>query len=195
MRLYIANCTNQIMTIQYRLEFAAGGGTLALAIRNPARSQDLPAGKQAPVGGDMSIDQVNSIVNQLSIFGMMKVGSSSLQRRKVPMIYDIDRPVSEHAIRTVLGHNNGIMIDEGKLRRKRAAVGVNDAVIKAVAEQLAPTPFFDQVDTTLLEVEIEQQEQSEQDGSRVEEGFRVKPAAVPPSHQPESRKGTRRRAA
>jgi hypothetical protein len=54
----------------------------------------------------------------------------------------------------VRNFNEGIMVRDGELRRKRAAVTANDIVANAVAQQLAATPMADDAMPKNFEVEF-----------------------------------------
>ena len=189
MRIYVANCTTQIQQINYRLDFQTSGGESPLAAMRAPRRQDIPPGRQAPIGGDLTQEQVDSIVKQISAFGALRVGDVSRSGRKIHLVYDIDKPVPDKIIRSVNEYSKDVLSHEGELRRKHAAIVANDIVTNAVAEQLAITSVADDVAPRDFRVEVEQLDGE----NRIEEGFRVDPDAKP--QPPPAYKGGRRRAA
>lgn len=183
--LYVANVTRQNMAVYYRTDFMDDGSAGRRLRAPPARHQNIPPGKQIPLGGDMPFETVKDIVEQLNRYNMVgEVDVSKLRDRRgfVPLVFNIDKPVSEKALRAVVAHNSGVKVDEGKDRRKKAAIAASSALVEQVAEQ---PPLF--------EVEIEQLDVSEADEKRIEEGFRVSPSAPGPK-SPSSRVRTKKAA-
>lgn len=182
MRLYIANVTPQYQTIHYRLDYLPDGtkdGRLLIPYKS---TPPIPPGRQTQVGGDWEKPALDSIINQLEPFGLVgEVDISRLPKaRRVTYVFNLGKVVSEKAIREAHAHNTGVLVDDGALRRKRAAVGAADIVAKSVAEQTAQIGL--DVPLTGFEMSVEQEEQSELGERRVEEGYTVDVAgkAEPP---------------
>jgi hypothetical protein len=192
-KLYIANVTPQQQIITYRLDYASDG-LRDPRVMIPARmTPPIPSGRQHPFG-EMALSQIESIVTQLEHYGL--VAQKDLGRlprgRKVTYLFNVDREVSAEAIRQAHAHNQGVRIDDGRERRKRAALGASDIVLKTVAEK-SDVP----AEMTGFEMSIEQDEQSELGESRIEEGYKVdvKAAAEPGGEPAGGRRGRRARPA
>jgi hypothetical protein len=79
----------------------------------------------------------------------------------------VDKPVSAEAILKAGYHNRGVLIDEGKEARKKAAIAANNAV-EAASEQEAPIKALD------VEIEEDDTTGDRLDGETpVREGFHV----------------------
>lgn len=174
-RLYIANVTRQNHVINYRLEFTKSGEVNARQNFQPARQQQIDAGRQNQLGSDFHIKQIEDIIDQLKPFGL--IGESDVPRmenRFYPYVFNIDKFVSERAMRAVRDHNAGIKFQEGVDRRAKAAVAANEVLQSTVANQFAENGInaepSDQVDVT-----IEQLEQTEENQTMVAEGFHLRP--------------------
>jgi hypothetical protein len=162
--LYVANCTQQQQIIFYRTDIAPPGAQVPFTA---SRQQAIPPGRQMTVGGDLDQHEIGALVEYLNQFGA--VGEVDVPGKLHPMvhpfIFNIDRPVSEHAMRHVMAHNMGIKIEEGDERRERAAVGANEALDIAAQRSGVPDP-------RQFDVEFEQMELTA-DEKRVEQGFHV----------------------
>ena len=96
MRLYIANPTRQTQVVCYRLDYNKRGEPEELRRFQPARQQDIPPGRQIPLGGDFHKSQIEDIVDQLSAYGLkgvVDVQNGRLGQRVVPYVYNIDQYV------------------------------------------------------------------------------------------------------
>lgn len=172
-RLFVANCTRINKRVHYRLDFSADP-----ARRTAPKSQDIPAGRQVCLGGDLNIDQIQTIIGQLNRFGMVgTVDLGRLPRRQCPYLFNIDKEVSAAQIKAVVAHNNGVLTNEGADRRRRLAIAANNASIGG----------------NEFNYSIEQQDNEEQTGGRLEEGYRIDTTAPRPPAAPRKR-GSRRAA-
>lgn len=183
MRLYVANCTRQNWQVQYRLDFNLQGEREPNARFQPAKQQDIPPGRQVQLGGDMHITQIEAIVEQLAKFGLKGVvdvpGLRTASKRftpadigTTPLIFNIDKPIPAEVMRQVQHVNSTILIEQGRMRRQRAAVAVNDLVQTKVANEFMAAGV-DELPTDKIDVGYEQLEQSEAGESKIEEGYRV----------------------
>ena len=162
-RLYVANTTKHNQQVFYRLDFAPDGGMDPRAAqRMNAKSEPIPKGRQKNLGGDLTMPQIEDIVRQLNVFGMVgEKEIARLPRRQVPYVFNVDKVVSEKAIRTVLAHNDGVLVQEGKTRRAAMAIAANE---------IAEADGF--------EVSIEQEEASEFGESLIAEGYAIDDAVA-----------------
>lgn len=161
-RLYIANVTRQKMIVCYRLDAGQTNGNFT-----PPKQQLIESGRQSTVGGELNKPQLDLIIDQLTVFGMVgEVDIPNNLQGVHPLVFNIDRPVSERAMKAIMAHNLQVKVKEGKTRRERAAIGANEALnLAAQNVDLPPPGEFD--------TEIEQMEQSS-DEKRIEVGFHVK---------------------
>lgn len=117
MDLYIANPNLQDTDFAFRIPEMSGVKILKIL-----------AGGQSKTPGNMNIGQIESIISQHGKYGMIRL--DEIDRAKgdyIPLLYQIDKPISESVIRRVLEHNKGVKIKDGKQIRKEAA----DSVVAA----------------------------------------------------------------
>jgi hypothetical protein len=190
-RLYVANCTRQNHELYYRLDFTPKGSP-EIAFR-PANKQPVAPGRQVVIGNkDLHLQQVESICGQLGKYGMVGVAEVPRVRGKIPFVFNVDRPVPADTIRYVMDLNAGLLTQEGIDRRARAAVASNELITQAVSNEFA-AKGIEIEPTPAVEVEFEQEEQSEAGEKRIEEGYRIS-AAAPASGRPSSGKPSSGRA-
>lgn len=161
-RLYVTNVTRQRMIVFYRLDAGQTNGNFT-----PPKQQAIEPGRYSPVGGELDKQQLDMIIGQLNVYGMVgEVDVPNNLRGIHALVFNIDRPVSERAVRALVAHNLQAKVEEGEMRRERAAIGANEALSNAVQNaELPPPPEFD--------LEVEQMEQTS-DEKRIEKGFHVK---------------------
>lgn len=196
MKLYIANVSTQIQVINYRPEYLHDGSRDSRLLIPFKTTPPIPSGSQMAVGGDMSdMAMVESIVAQLTTFGM--VAAKDIGRlpthQRIVYVFNVDKPVAADAIRTAHDHNRGVKIEDGRLRRQRSAIAASDTVARVVGEQAEPLPPLKAFD-----ISVEQEEQSPNGESRVEEGYKVAVGATdgdPPAPRGRGRGGRGSRAA
>jgi hypothetical protein len=194
-KLYIANPTRQRQVVCYRLDFNKDGEPEGLRRFQPARQQDVEPGRQVQLGGDMHMNQITDIVEQLAAYGLIGVVDVPRMQGKVTYLYSIDRPVPAEAMRKVIAHNEAVLIDDGKGRRMRAAVATNELVQQTVSHQFAERGI-DDVPVDRTSVTFEQEEQSEAGEKRIAEGYKVSPdAPMRPTPRKSGGKATKPRAA
>jgi hypothetical protein len=192
-KLYVANTTKQNQRVYFRLDFDvdAEGRRSTILRFQPAKYVDIPPGQQRVIGGEIHQDQVESIVEQLRPYGLAGVTEVASLAAVTPYIFNLNQPVKADHIRYVMAKNEGLQIEEGRQRRAKAAIIMNETVSNAVANQFAQQgiqkePVQD------FEVEFEQLDQSEAGEKRIEEGYRIDPNAPPP---PAAAKAAKRKAA
>ncbi len=132
------------------------------------------------VGGELHTDQIDDIVNQLRVFGLKAVTEITSTRAFIPFVFNLNQPIKEDHIRWVMSKNEGILVEQGKERRSKAAIIMDETVANAVANQFAQNGITKEA-TQKFEMEIEQLEQSEAGEKRIEEGYRIDPKAPPPA--------------
>ena len=197
-QLYVANTSRQDQRVYYRIEF----DTPAMSEQSRGRAplhHDIPAGRQVVLGNtDYPIDVVQCIVEQLERYGAMGHEDVGRTRKRAPLVYNTGKSVPFGAIKTMMDINAGIMAEEGRMRRARAAVIVNSLVEDTVARQLAQEQIDpEKAPMTGFAVELEQEDAIGPEG-RLEEGFGggrldprgpgAPPLAPPPSPMPAAKK-------
>ena len=185
--LYVANCTKQYQEVHFRLDFNDSNHPNQ---NSPAKKQTIPPGRQVALGGDLAhVSQADEIIKQLTAYGLVPASEIARLKAKAPYIYSRDTPVKPDQIRHVQNLNAGILMREGRLLREKAAIVVNETVADTVARQFAENGI-DKEATQDVEVEFEQQDQSEAGEKRIEEGYRIDATSKP--NQP-TKAGRRRR--
>lgn len=183
MRLYVANTTAQHQTVYYRTDFPADGRF------SPPRQQPIAPGKQIVLGGDLpSMDTIEALVRQITRYGAVAASEAKNSKRVVPYVWNAEKPVPLAILQHVVRSNASLKIEEGRQRRQRAAVGMNEAVQKIVHEQFAAAAIPAEP-TDRVEFGIEQEEQTEAGEKRIEEGFRVRRDGPPPKPTRAKRRG------
>jgi hypothetical protein len=178
-RMYVANCTNQVQTIFYRLDFTDRGTENRNARFQAPRQQSVQPGRQIQLGSDFHVRQIEDIVSQLTPFGLIGTVDVPRQTGYAPLVFGLDRPISEDVLNNVKATNEGFLVEQGKLRRQRAAVVVNDAVQNRIKAELDAKGITDVGAPDSVQLTIEQQEQSENGESRIEEGYVIDKKAPP----------------
>ena len=118
MKLFFANCTNQIREINFRMVEEEGRGF---------STQPIPMARQEMIANeDLSKPQIDYIINQQRRYGA--VGVEDLDRvRKyyVPLIYSVDKPVPHDIWQAQMERNKGVKREEGSKLRKDAALATS----------------------------------------------------------------------
>jgi hypothetical protein len=188
MRLYVANCTMQLMRLQYRLDFDPTGQVINRHIA--PKFVDIGSGKQMSVGGDLELPAVQELISQLNPYGMLGEVDvlAGRQDKFCSMVFQLDRPVSAEAIRRTAAKNKEIRLAEGEERRRRMAIAANET-IDAQVRASAPEGMLGNLNLTPAEVGLEQLVQSEAGERTINEAFTIvqDPSMAPPP-------GTRRAA-
>lgn len=169
-RLFIANCTRHTRKVFYRLDVDKNGQIDPNDRFRAPREITVLAGKGSMLG-DLHPSQITSIIDQLKPFGAREANDTgNLPRHTVPYLLSSGAPIEARLILKVYKHNQGVLNDQGATRRRKAAIGSNEAVNRHMAEQTGEQ-------LKLFEVVIEQQpvasDEAQPQGKPVEEGYRV----------------------
>ena len=187
-RLYIANCTKQNQTVYYRLDFNNRGEPEKNTRFQPAKQQEIPPGRQIILGGDFHPTQIEDIVQQLVPYGLIGVTDVPRQKVVAPFVFNVDRPVPADIMRNISAVNSAVQIEQGKMRRQKAAIAVNDLVSQRVAQEFLNQGITDEP-TQDISLAIEQEDQSEAGEKMIAEGFKVDAnAKAAPGKGPRRRK-------
>lgn len=161
-KLFIANATRQVHDFTYRLPEIPGAKYLPIKI-----------GTQVQIPGELSIADVDAIIDQHRKYGMINVDEIDRTRPFAGLCYSVDKPISSEKLRRIMTHNNEVLVDRGREIRKNAAVAINDQI----KNQLG-----DEVDLEQVEVSIVEEGDKDTGSDKVNEGFRVTasdPATAP----------------
>lgn len=176
-KLYVANCSRQYQEVHYRLDYNEAGRQDQNSRFQPAKRMTIPPGRQVVLGGDMHIKQIEDVIDQLSKYGMVGVVDVPRLKTVAPLVFNIELAVPAEIIRKVQQINAGVMIEQGKVRRQKAAIAVDDIVQRTVNNQFAEANVPADTSRDTVETSVEQLEQSEAGEKTIAEGFRVDPNA------------------
>lgn len=193
MKLYVGNCTKQKQRIYYRLDFAPDGSQTQNPKFNPPRHQDIPPGRQLPLGGELQIHQIEAIVSQLNTYGMVGASEVGQLKKYAPYVFDVDKPVSARVLQAVIDVNDRVKSEEGSQRRKKAAIAANQNLVAQIAEEnfRVAQDNLTMNEKPLFEVGIEQEEPGE--GPSIAEGFKIEYPPAEASRHPGNRSGRSKR--
>jgi hypothetical protein len=135
MRLYVANCTQQIQQFMYRVPETDG------AMAGGMRVQPIEIGQQIAVTGDLNKIQVDSIINQHKKYGLIPVEEVDRNRAFAGLCYSIDKPVPVNKLLYVMQVNRTVLDLRGKKTRLEAAIAVNQQVENTMDDQLKKLEF------------------------------------------------------
>lgn len=189
-RIYVMNCTNQPKQLMWRQYFTLDDrGMRNTQNIDAPRMQTIPAGRQEPVGGDLSHEQIGLLIKQLSRYGLTHVSEARTAKMRglVPMLYDLDKQVARNVGQDMVAHNQGVLILQGADRRRQAAIAIDSQLAQAVEH-----------DIPKLEVEFEQLENNEEvTGNKpVADGIIIdKSATAPPRSSSRRGSSARKKAA
>lgn len=124
MKLYIANCTRQVLDFMYRLPEHP----------TPLR-QRIEIGHQIAVPGELSTKEIEFVTNAHRIYGMVDVKDVDHTKAFIGTCYSVDKPVKVGSIQFAMQHNNEVLVERGKEMRKEAAVVINNALDEATGGQ------------------------------------------------------------
>lgn len=116
MKLYAANCTHQVQTVNYRLiEGVKGRGY---------NTQTIGAGRQVQIAGDLNTPQIEAVVRQQTQYGW--AGIPDLRPDLfVPIVWSVDKPVPEAVMRDQIAVNSRILKAAGEKLRREAAIATS----------------------------------------------------------------------
>lgn len=117
MKLYVANCTHQIQTVNYRLVEAKGRGF---------STQHIDVGRQIQIALDLNRPQIDFVIEQLAIYGLHSVEDARENTtRYVPLIYSIDKFVQPKVMEEVIDRNRILLREMGSKLRREAAIATS----------------------------------------------------------------------
>lgn len=177
-KLYILNCTAQIIGMHYRLDFAVDGNGNRIDGRQlQSRLQPLAPGTQALMGGNQDYfpDQIAQMIDQIELsYGAVPAHEVRTAKAKgrIRIIYSVDAQIPRQICEDVISHNMGVMKAEGALRREHLAISA-DHHLRDVSEQmgndLPPN----------LRMELSLEDSADETVNNIEEALNVAPKGEP----------------
>lgn len=117
-KLYVANCSQQNQSVNYRLIESVG-----------VKQQTIEIGQQIILGGrDITDIQIDGIIEQLDPYGFFRADTIGKQHHYAGLVYSLDKPVSLDLMSRVIERNREILIHKGREIRQQAAVAVNNSL-------------------------------------------------------------------
>lgn len=175
--LYVANVTNQVQLISFRLDYDREGNPEKDSRFQPAKQQIVDPGRQVILGGrNLHATQVASLIRQLEKYGLTKFDDLDKVGRdqKVPYLYREDLAVPPESMRRIDFHNRMVKTADGKHRREQAAIATNETVQKAVENSLLEQGITDHVPPESTSVAFETVDApSDVESDSIAEGFDI----------------------
>lgn len=171
MKLYIANTSQQVQNLQYRLP----------ETRSPMQ-QTLEVGQQKMIGrNDMSQLDIDAVVAQLSVYGLVAANEVDRQMigKAVPYIYSVDKTIPTSLMHRVIMHNRGILVARGKEQRLEAAIATSQTINEVTDNNLQTLEMAVTEDRPGT---MEHQEPAINEGVRVEATAEPEPTPKPSKH-------------
>lgn len=114
MKMFIGNCTQQVQEFLYRIP------------ENPKQMvATIDIGRQYQVPIDLNQLQIDAIVEQHSQYGFVRVNEINRTKAFFGLCYDIDREISNDALRTGVFHTHDVLTEWGKETREHCAVAID----------------------------------------------------------------------
>jgi hypothetical protein len=176
MKLYVANATRQTHQFTYS------------RIGSPrAYVQEIPAGGQIAISGDLTQPEVESIIQQHVKYGMIAIDDISRSQGFCGRCYSLDRSIRLERIQELLLRNDRVLREQGRAARVAAAVALNQTIEENMMHQQMPGRLAE------LDISVVEDRPSRVRGERnpdlerqlaesepVAEGFRLRSDAPPP---------------
>ena len=109
--MYIGNASRQIQDFHYRVP------EKAQVIR-----QTIKIGEQIKISGDLSIQDIESIVRQHAKYGLISVDEIASKGRFASLCFQLDKPINPAKIEMLANRNMGVLMERGREQRKNAAI-------------------------------------------------------------------------
>lgn len=181
-KLFVANPTAQTTDFLYVVPDEAPGG---LYRASAPRRQIIRPGGQVQIAGDLVAGQIDAIIDQHRVFGMVKTDEVAARQRAgavVPLVYSIDKPISEAFLNALMTNNTTVLVEEGRQARELAAISVSNGIENDMEDQQMPGKLGK------LEFEIVEDRTAKSDGEEsVPQRIRVTREAEEGKPQPKPR--------
>lgn len=187
MKMFVANASRQTHHFAYRK--AGGVGPY---------QQEIPAGGQIQISGDLTSEDVEAIIKQHSKYGLIHLDQIPRSQGVCTLCYLVgERPIRLERIQELVLRNDRVLRQRGKEAREAAAIALNEQIEQNMLEQQMPGRLAE------LDVSVVEDQPARVRGERnsplerelaeadpVAEGIKVRDDAPPP---PDARTGPRRR--
>lgn len=161
MKLFIANCTHQIQTVNYRLIEGKGRGF---------QTQHIGLGRQEQIAGELNKPQIDGLIGQLRVFGLHEIEDLPGVKHFVPIVCSVDKAVPAALMQELISHNTALLKQFGTKLRREAAIATSHGM-----REFSPMA----ADTVALSVEEEKPGTMDHGGEGpMAEGFRMNREAL-----------------
>lgn len=140
MKLYIANCTKQAYHLASRIPEMSG-----------VKIIEIPIGGQMQIAGELSQPQIEAIIDQHRIYGLVSVDEFKRLKEFVPLVYSEGRPVTVDVIKQIMALNNGVLVQRGKDIRQQAAVATSAAISQNLEDISPEAPSLETLEMSVVE--------------------------------------------
>lgn len=150
MKLYIANCSQQIQDFVYRIP------------GSKVMKQEIPIGSQVRLAPDFTQEQLDIVISQHGRYGMISATEAGKRKEYAGLCYSVDKPVSIDRQQNAIETNVVVLTSKGEELRKAAAIQVSN-------QMQSETPGLKSLEMSIVE--------ERKDGSKpdVASGVRVIP--------------------
>lgn len=158
MRLFIANATHQVQSFLYRIPEQA-----------TMRNQHIPVGSQIALPEDLSLADIDYVLEQHTRYGLIPVDSIQNSKAFKGICYSVDKPVPAGKIEALMHHNRDELTKLGQKLRQEAALTSNSTLESELQENGRPEVLRN------LEITVVEENHDERDtAAPVAEAFRVR---------------------
>jgi hypothetical protein len=123
-KLYIANGTKQVQSFWYRLP-----GSWAKPIELV-----IPQGMQVKVPDDLLPEEVESILDQHSKYGLIKADEVDRSKPFTGLCYSIDKPVAPPKIEKLFNHNQKVLEQRTEENLMTTALATDKTLVDTIEE-------------------------------------------------------------
>lgn len=158
MQLFIGNATRQVFDFVYRVPEYTG-----------IRSQKIPIGAQVAISGELQRDDVDYIIKQHLVYGLISVDAIKDTKAFCGICYSVDKPISVQGLTILMDHNQRALVERGKQIRQESAVAASGIMETSLEEAGRPE--------TLTDFQVSAVEENHDDSSpepALAEGFQVR---------------------
>jgi hypothetical protein len=126
-KLFVGNATKQKYEFAYRVPEQTG-----------LRVQPVPIGQQVQVTGDLSTVEIDAILEQHRVYGIVNVADINRSKAFAGICYSIDKPISVSKLMEAIDHNTQALVERGREMRKELAIANNEMLEGALSEAGRP---------------------------------------------------------
>jgi hypothetical protein len=142
--LFVANTSNKHNEFTFRLP------------GNPQlRTVYIPPGKQMEVLRNAQREEIDSVIEQHSVYGMVAANNAKNICKFAGTLYSIDKPVAVDNMHIAMEANNDILLQEGYELRKIAAVATDATISDAIAHSSEKVGKQTNIEMSVQELEDE----------------------------------------